>query len=79
MILFTTYEAKDENGNFVIINWGFNNVEELEARLKTGVVPNNDDEIYDVEIDGEKKDFLSGTWFEDLLVYLGIEKHIGGK
>lgn len=73
MIFFTTYEAKDENGNFVITNWGFNSVEELEARLKTGVVPNNNDEIYDVEIDGEKKDFPAGIWFENLLTYLRKE------
>lgn len=72
MILFTTYEAKDANGNFVITNWGFNSAEELEERLKTGVVPNNYDEIYDVEIDGEKKYFPGGTWFEDLLTYLGL-------
>lgn len=73
MIFFTTYEAKDENGNFVVTNWGFNSVEELEARLKTGVVPNNNDEIYDVEIDGEKKDFPAGICFENLLTYLRKE------
>lgn len=73
MILFTTYEVKDENGNFVVTNWGFNSAEELEARLKTGVVPNNDDEIYNVEIDGEKKDFPGGIWFKNLLTYLRKE------
>ena len=72
MIRFNTYNA-DNN----LCLWKYDSVEELERVWRSDDidmdVPANDDFVFDVVIDGEKKDFPGDTLFEDLLTFLGIE------
>ncbi len=59
--------------------WQYNSTEELEKEWRSDNidmdVPANDDPVFDVIIDGKSIFERIGTnsvWFEDLLIYLGI-------
>ena len=73
MIRFKTINA---DGN--VCEWQYESVEKLESIWRSDDidmdVPANDDHIFDVEIDGEKKEYPDpDLWFEDFLTFLGIE------
>ena len=65
---------KSINLNNEIKEWQYKSKEELEKEWNNGWnVPENDDEVFDIEIDGIKKDVPNGFWFEDILTMVGIE------
>lgn len=73
MIRFKTTNEYDD-----VCNWQYSSAEELEKVWRSDDidmdVPANDATVFDVEIDGEKKDFPDNDmWFEDFLTFLGID------
>ena len=72
MITFKTTNENDE-----ICIWQYDSAEELEKEWRSDDidmnVPANDAHMFDVKIDGEKKNFPDGTWFEDFLTFIGID------
>ena len=69
-----TIKFKSINLNNEIKEWQYKSKEEIEKEWNNGWnVPENDNEVFYIEIDGIKKDVPNGFLFEDILMMVGIE------